>query len=161
MKRVIKNVVLFMSIAVLSMVFTSTAPDCSRAESGAFFPDPECCSKYYECLDNVAIQHECPAGLFWNNDLKCCDFPWNVNDCYGNEECNEAGSGGLSTYFRRGTIFHFDGVSLSIGYPWQINLGGNFRFIECCIKTCNPMDGCNFSLEDPSCKTHPGRLNCF
>ncbi|MDR1719816.1 MAG: chitin binding domain-containing protein [Dysgonamonadaceae bacterium] len=89
MKRVIKNVVLFMSIAVLSMVFTSSKPSCTGVESGTFFPDPECCNKYYECWDNVAIRHECPEGLLWNNDLKFCDFPWSANDCYGTEECDE------------------------------------------------------------------------
>merc|ERR1712168_1509932 len=62
-------------------------------EKNGFFPDPEQCDKYYECVGDVAEEKFCPDGLLFeasdpNNEL--CDYPFNV-DC-GARECPGAGA---------------------------------------------------------------------
>ena len=52
-------------------------------EPNGFFPDPEQCDKYYECVGEVPEEKFCPDGLLFeasnpNNEL--CDYPFNV-DC--------------------------------------------------------------------------------
>ena len=52
-------------------------------ENNGFFPDPEQCDKYYECVDNIPETKFCPDGLLFeasdpNSEL--CDYPFNV-DC--------------------------------------------------------------------------------
>ena len=50
-------------------------------ETNGFFPDPEQCDKYYECVANVPETKFCPDGLLFeasdpNSEL--CDYPFNV-----------------------------------------------------------------------------------
>merc|ERR1712032_282491 len=50
-------------------------------ESNGFFPDPEQCDKYYECVGEIPEEKFCPDGLLFeasnpNNEL--CDYPFNV-----------------------------------------------------------------------------------
>merc|ERR1712032_1367937 len=47
-------------------------------ESNGFFPDPEQCDKYYECVGEIPEEKFCPDGLLFeasnpNNEL--CDYP--------------------------------------------------------------------------------------
>ena len=56
-------------------------------EPNGFFPDPEQCDKYYECVGEVPEEKFCPDGLLFeasnpNNEL--CDYPFNV-DCGARE----------------------------------------------------------------------------
>ena len=54
-------------------------------ESNGFFPDPEQCDLYYECIDNVPEAKLCPDGLLFedgNPNQEKCDYPFNV-------ECND------------------------------------------------------------------------
>ena len=56
-------------------------------ESNGFFPDPEQCDKYYECVGEIPEEKFCPDGLLFeasnpNNEL--CDYPFNV-DCGARE----------------------------------------------------------------------------
>ena len=56
--------------------------DCGKAEPNGFFPDPEQCDLYYECLDGVATPTLCPDGLMFDdtNSIEAkCDYPFNVN----------------------------------------------------------------------------------
>ena len=61
--------------------FSILAFDCSSAEPNGFFPDPEQCDLYYECVDGVATPTLCPDGLMFDDtnsiDAKC-DYPFNV-----------------------------------------------------------------------------------
>ena len=56
-------------------------------EKNGFFPDPEQCDKYYECVGEVPEEKFCPDGLLFeasdpNSEL--CDYPFNV-DCGARE----------------------------------------------------------------------------
>lgn len=65
-------------------------------ESNGFFPDPEQCDLYYECIDNVPEAKLCPDGLLFedgNPNQEKCDYPFNV-------ECNDR------EYVRKSCAFH-------------------------------------------------------
>ena len=56
-------------------------------EVNGFFPDPEQCDKYYECVNEIPETKFCPDGLLFeasdpNSEL--CDYPFNV-DCGARE----------------------------------------------------------------------------
>lgn len=39
-----------------------------------YIPHPGDCSKYFEVVDGVLIQHECPAGLLFCPELNACHW---------------------------------------------------------------------------------------
>ncbi|XP_026478351.1 protein obstructor-E-like [Ctenocephalides felis] len=47
---------------------------------GVFLADPKVCARYYVCAKGYAVQKSCGGSLLWNDALKYCDFPQNV-DC--------------------------------------------------------------------------------
>ncbi|KAK8722278.1 hypothetical protein OTU49_012347 [Cherax quadricarinatus] len=53
--------------------------DCSVQD---YWPHPDC-DKYYWCFDGVPHLEECPAGTYWSQANKICDWPQNVDtsDC--------------------------------------------------------------------------------
>lgn len=57
--------------------------DCAATE-GIFY-NPEDCGSYVSCNSNVdgvtAAKVDCVPGLFFNDELKVCDWPSNVPDC--------------------------------------------------------------------------------
>jgi hypothetical protein len=60
-------------------------------ESNGFFPDPEQCDLYYECIDNVPEAKLCPDGLLFedgNPNQEKCDYPFNV-ECGSREYVRE------------------------------------------------------------------------
>ena len=55
--------------------------DCGTAEPNGFFPDPEQCDLYYECVDGVATPNLCPDGLMFDDTDSIeakCDYPFYV-----------------------------------------------------------------------------------
>ena len=58
--------------------------DCRKdGEPNGFFPDPEQCDLYYECVDGVATPTLCPDGLMFDDRSSIeakCDYPFNT-DC--------------------------------------------------------------------------------
>ena len=40
---------------------------------------PEDCNKYYKCSNGVAHLTSCAEGTLWNDQIKICDWPYNVN----------------------------------------------------------------------------------
>lgn len=42
--------------------------------------DPYDCNKYYYCVWGIAKISECPSFLLWSDQIKACDWFWNV-DC--------------------------------------------------------------------------------
>jgi hypothetical protein len=42
-------------------------------------PDHTDCSRFFMCSNGKPVQHHCPAGLHFNELLKVCDYPHNVN----------------------------------------------------------------------------------
>ena len=77
------------ALLALHTLLTTTLSDFQFRcpEKNGFFPDPEQCDKYYECVGDVAEEKFCPDGLLFeasdpNNEL--CDYPFNV-DCGARE----------------------------------------------------------------------------
>lgn len=71
----------------VSILFAGVEAPAERSfqcpEKNGFFPDPEQCDLYYECVDNIATANLCPDGLMFSDkttiDAKC-DYPFNT-DC--------------------------------------------------------------------------------
>merc|ERR1711997_599627 len=56
-------------------------PNFRCPEDNGFFPDPEQCDLYYECIDNIPEAKLCPDGLLFedgNPNQEKCDYPFNV-----------------------------------------------------------------------------------
>merc|ERR1712156_511127 len=84
--------IIFLSAATAAVMGSNP---CQNNEE-VYFPDPEDCSWFYECVDGSVVGHiKCPDGLLWNNDLNTCDFPWNT-------ECHTGGSDGESVCQQHG-----------------------------------------------------------
>ena len=49
-------------------------------ESGISFPSEEDCRYYYTCDNGVQTVLRCPLGLVFNETIRACDYPENV-DC--------------------------------------------------------------------------------
>ena len=62
--------------------------DCKKdGEPNGYFPDPQQCDMYYECVDEVAATFLCPDGLMFDDRTNIeakCDYPFNV-DCGARE----------------------------------------------------------------------------
>nr|XP_019550248.2 probable endochitinase [Aedes albopictus] len=43
-----------------------------------FYPHISDCQRYYKCLYGKLYVMSCPLSLLWNQDIKFCDFRWNV-----------------------------------------------------------------------------------
>jgi len=56
---------------------------CSNRDDG-LYPDTEDCSKFIQCSNGQAYSKNCAVGLYFNDKLKVCDWPSNVN-CHGGE----------------------------------------------------------------------------
>ncbi|KAH8380271.1 hypothetical protein KR009_009760, partial [Drosophila setifemur] len=39
-----------------------------------FAPDPSDCTKYIQCANGQPIERKCPDPLYWNQDIKSCDW---------------------------------------------------------------------------------------
>jgi len=42
------------------------------------FPDPQDCTAYYQCAEDIPYHQYCPDGLYYNPVVGVCDFPENV-----------------------------------------------------------------------------------
>jgi hypothetical protein len=75
---------LALTILIILKICNVSAGDAGKfkcPETNGFFPDPEQCDKYYECVGNVPETKFCPDGLLFeasdpNSEL--CDYPFNV-----------------------------------------------------------------------------------
>lgn len=75
--------------AVTSSTNTPIATPTTTKPSGTFtcpspngnFADPNSCSQYYQCSNNVPNLFVCPAGLVFNPAISTCDWPYNVPGC--------------------------------------------------------------------------------
>lgn len=47
--------------------------------SSGYFTNPDDCTKFYNCYNNIAYAYTCPSGLKFNNIVSICDWPYNVN----------------------------------------------------------------------------------
>ena len=54
-------------------------PDaCNLTTPDGDIPNLKECSKYFTCTNGLSISRSCPAGLYFNNMTKNCDFPRNI-----------------------------------------------------------------------------------
>lgn len=75
-----------MAIATMGFMFSSfdcpdgPVPTCPLHDDGftVFFPHPNDCHFFFQCIGGVAYCKKCPAGLQWNTILDACDYPYNV-----------------------------------------------------------------------------------
>lgn len=44
-------------------------------EGDIYYPDPEDCGKFYECVNGEIYEFICPEGLHFNPSINLCDFP--------------------------------------------------------------------------------------
>ena len=77
----------YLSLSDVLSALEQGGPPFLCPESNGFFPDPEQCDKYYECVGEIPEEKFCPDGLLFeasnpNNEL--CDYPFNV-DCGARE----------------------------------------------------------------------------
>lgn len=79
-------------------------------ESKGFFPDPEQCDLYYECVDGFATPNLCPDGLMFSNKSSIeakCDYPHNVV-CGDREYVQEREKGIDPRCYRANGIFNHE-----------------------------------------------------
>lgn len=59
-------------------------PDCPYPESeGWLFPFPGDCTKFYECAEGRKVEMTCPDNLWFNNEIKECDYPYQSGCTWG------------------------------------------------------------------------------
>ncbi|XP_078351253.1 uncharacterized protein LOC144635992 [Oculina patagonica] len=50
---------------------------CNGKPTG-FYADPKDCSSFYHCANGITYWKHCPEGLYFNPEVKVCDWPKNV-----------------------------------------------------------------------------------
>merc|ERR1711988_2052220 len=95
---------------VLGQVWSQDGAPFRCPEPNGFFPDPEQCDKYYECVGEVPEEKFCPDGLLFeasnpNNEL--CDYPFNV-DCGAREYVQEPEPGLDPRCYRANGFFNHE-----------------------------------------------------
>ena len=55
-----------------------SCPQTDPLDYTVLLPHPTDCSSFFSCSNGVPIELHCPAGLYFNNELKVCDWPQNV-----------------------------------------------------------------------------------
>ncbi|MDR1719984.1 MAG: carbohydrate-binding module family 14 protein [Dysgonamonadaceae bacterium] len=139
MKEILKNSIMLVAIAGLSLVMEgSFPPECPKDDNGftIYIPDPDCCSQYYVCSNGTAVRKKCPKGLVWDDFTECCTFPDCVFgsyctdfDCDEDDYGDEISSGGpedcdILTYNRgrfpnRKTEYIFGAAGAYISFIWK------------------------------------------
>ena len=49
------------------------------SDPNGLYAHPVDCQKYYQCAHGTPYEYTCPSGLLWNDNVKTCDWPANVN----------------------------------------------------------------------------------
>jgi len=57
-----------------SQSFTCPSPD-------GFYPYPDTCTKFYQCIGGKPFIYSCPSSLYFNPAIRACDWPANVPSC--------------------------------------------------------------------------------
>jgi len=85
--------------------------DCRKdGEPNGFFPDPEQCDLYYECVDGIATPTLCPDGLMFDDRSSIeakCDYPFNT-DCGAREYVQEPEEGIDERCYRANGFFNHE-----------------------------------------------------
>jgi len=70
-----KGVVVFLVVCMLSLA--ATAPVCNGGS--LTLPNPEDCSTFFTCYNELPVLTKCFPGLWFNPEIGVCDFPVNVD----------------------------------------------------------------------------------
>jgi len=108
-------------------------------ENNGFFPDPEQCDKYYECVGGVPEEKYCPDGLLFeasDPNKELCDYPFNT-DCGAREYVQEAEPGLDPRCYRANGFFNHEDPNVCDkyyncvhGFPHAYTCPGNLIFDE-------------------------------
>ncbi|CAL1262611.1 unnamed protein product, partial [Larinioides sclopetarius] len=67
---------------------TAVSVQCQKATDAfkcpqqfGYFRDTTDCNKYFICVFGDALHDKCTPGLYFNDELRMCDWPRNVKDC--------------------------------------------------------------------------------
>eukprot|EP00494_Astrolonche_serrata_P022700 UN22957 len=63
-------------LLLLPIVYSQSG--CEGKPNGAFFRDPSDCGTYYRCIGGNPLSFTCPAGLWFDEVITDCNFPFNV-----------------------------------------------------------------------------------
>ncbi|XP_060518594.1 peritrophin-1 [Cylas formicarius] len=56
----------------------ASSPTCT-SNKVEFYPDPQDCSSFYECVNGQISKHRCPDGQSWDPEFVACNFSHEVN----------------------------------------------------------------------------------
>lgn len=70
---VLLNVVIHHTLATITC-----SPE-NGTQEAIYHHHPSDCSKFLTCNSGALIEQQCPTGTYWNDVIKACDFPENVN----------------------------------------------------------------------------------
>ncbi|CAG7822910.1 unnamed protein product, partial [Allacma fusca] len=100
-------------------IHASSGFECPNYLQGEY-ADVEDCASYYRCQNGIAYGHECPEGLYFNQEELTCDWPQNV-DC-GHHHGAIPGT-------KRDLGLYLPGIAFCFG-----RLDGEYRYPEDCGK---------------------------
>merc|ERR1711962_1466142 len=76
----LRHCTLLLAAVVGALVLPAAADDFACPKPTGIFPDPDDCSRFFECSGGRGYQFHCPDGLLFNAAVFYCDWPRNV-DC--------------------------------------------------------------------------------
>lgn len=94
------NVILLAVFALAAIIQVSTAVQCPPVNEAlvTLLPNPANCKTYYSCNNGVAFLMACPPELYFNPELKVCD--WTIrdesNNCSGDVISDETSPSALN-----------------------------------------------------------------
>jgi len=103
---------------VVGLTLAQDGPIPSCPEKNGFFPDPDQCDKYYECVGDIPEEKFCPDGLLFDStdpNSELCDYPFNV-DCGSREYVQEPEPGLDPKCYRANGFFNHEDPSVCTKY---------------------------------------------
>merc|ERR1711872_130128 len=76
----LQHCTLLLAAVVGAKVLPAATADFACPKPTGIFPDPDDCSRFFECSGGRGYQFHCPDGLLFNAAVFYCDWPRNV-DC--------------------------------------------------------------------------------
>ena len=70
---------IYLTLSIILIQFNYSFGQFNCPSSFGLFADPARCTNYYECEGFTANSKQCGNGLFFNSDMKICDWPSNVD----------------------------------------------------------------------------------
>ena len=76
MKNLISKIFMFVVIAAIGILFSSSTIFCPPGNYGesSLYPNPDDCRKFYECDNGMLSIYDCPDGTFFCSERGACDF---------------------------------------------------------------------------------------